>query len=239
VFKNDTGTTQSAPSDFNANCSQIEIKEGAVADIALFKAEVKDTNTGGGTYGVTFAVYDVSDPYDVQVSSSAGDKFQNGVGTTNLTPIVKEGASTITITGWSFVWTLYDKDGVRSGFNNTDKTPSPKTISANTTTSFTISVALAAAPVAGDLIKVVNSAGTVVRVYEVGASSTTTVINIRVTGLTNTWASTVAPTASEFVNGKLYCVLATRSTSGSAAITVTGEDIDVKGTIFCEASKPI
>jgi len=238
VFKNDAGTTQSIPTDFNANCSQIEIKEGAVADIALFKAEVKDTNTNT-VYGVTFAVYDVSDPYDVAIASTAGDKFQNGQGTTNLTPVVKCGAATVDVTGWSFVWTLYDKDGVRSGFNNTDKTPSPKSISANTASSFTISVALAAAPVAGDLIKVVNSSGTVVRVYEVGASSTTTVINIRVTGLTNTWASTVAPTASEFVSGKLYCVLATRSTSASTAITVTGDDIDVKGTIFCEASKPI
>jgi hypothetical protein len=238
VFKNDAGTAQSAPTDFAAACTQLEVKENAVNDIQLFKVEVKDTNTNT-VYGLTFAVYDVSDPYDVAVASTAGDKFQNGQGTTNLSPVVKNGAQVTDITGWSFLWTLYDKDGVRSGFVDTDKTPSAKTISANTTTSFTISVALAAAPAAGSLVKVVNSAGTVIRVYEVGASSTTTVINIRTTGLTNSWASTTTPTASEFASGKLFCVLGTKSTSGSTAVTVTGDDIDVKGTIYCEASKPI
>jgi hypothetical protein len=237
VFKNDAGATQSAPADFSTTCTQIEIKENAVNDIQLFKLEIKDTNTNT-IYGETFAVYDVSDPYDVQIASTGGDKFQNGQGTTNLTPVVKNGASTIDVTGWAFVWTLYDKDGVRSGFVDTDKTPSAKTVSANTTTTITISVALAAAPVAGSLIKVINAAGTTIRVYEV-ASATTTVITIRTTGLTNTWASTVAPTASEFQNGQLFCVLPTRTTSGATPITLTGNDIDVKGTVYCEASKPI
>jgi hypothetical protein len=234
VFKNDAGTVQSAPADFSTTCTQMEIKENAVNDIQIFKVEIKDTNTNT-VYGQTFVVYDVSDPYDVGFTSTGGDKFQNGQGTTNISPVVKNGASTLDITGWTFLWTLYDKDGVRSGFNDTDKTPSAKSISANTTSSFTISVA----PAAGSLIKVINSAGTVIRVYEVGASSTTTVINIRTTGLTYAWASTTAPTASEFVSGQLFCVLPTRSTSGSTAITVTGLDIDVKGTVICEASKPI
>jgi len=243
IFKNDAGTAQSSPTDFSASCTTIEIREGAIADIGLFKAEVKDTVASPNVvYGVTFIVFDVSDPYDVQLNSSAGDKFQNGVGTTIITPVVTLGASVLTLTGWTFVWTIYDKDGVRSGFNDTDKTPSAKTITANTTTAFTISVALAVAPTVGQLIKVVNGAGNVIRVYEVGSGSTTTNIVIRVTGLTNTWASTVAPTASEFsapINGTLYCVLPTRSTTAATGITVTGIDIDVKGTIFCEASKPI
>jgi len=240
AFKNDAGATQSAPTDFNANCSQMEIMENAVNDIQLFKVEVKDTGiTPNITYGQTFVVYDVSDPYDVVISSSAGDKFQNGQGTTNLSPVVKNGAQILDITGWSFLWTLYDKDGARSGIIDTSKTPSARTISANTTTAFTISPALAAAPAAGSLVKIINSAGTVIRVYEVGASSTTTSINIRVTGLTNTWASTTVPVASEFASGKLFCVDGTKSTNGPTAISITGDDIDVKGTVFCEASKPI
>jgi hypothetical protein len=238
VFKNDAGTVQSAPSDYSANCSQLEIKETAVADVQVFRVEVKDTNTNI-VYGCTFVVYDVSDPYDTIVNSSAGDKFQNGQGTTNLSPTVKMGASVIDIASWSFVWTLYDKDGNRSGFVNTDKTPSAKTVSSNTTSAFVISVALAAAPVAGDLVKVVNAAGTVIRTYEVGSSSTTTNIVIRTTGLTNAWASTTAPTANEFQNGKLFCVLASRSSNGTTAITATGDDIDVKGTFNCESWKPI
>ncbi len=239
TFKNAAGVTQAVPTDFDANCKKLMIKETSVADIALYRLDVKDTNTGT-VYTNTFVVNDISDPLDVRIVSSAGDKFQNGIGTTNLSPEVWNGASKVTdLTGWSFIWTLYDKDGNRAAFIDTAKTASAKAVSANTTTSFTISVALALAPVAGDLIKVVSQDGLTIRVYEVGAASTTTVINIRITGLTNTWASAVAPTASQFASGNLYCGLASRTSSAAAAITATGEEIDTKGTVFCEASKPL
>lgn len=239
VFKNAAGTTQSTPTDFNANVKKLVIKEQAVADIAIYRCDIKDTNTTT-VYTNTFVVFDISDPIDVVIRSSAGDKFQNGVGSTNLSPEVWNGATKVTnLTGWSFVWTLYNKDGDRYPFIDVTKTPSDRAISSNTTTSFTIGTALASAPVAGDLIKVVSSDGLTIRIYEVGASSTTTVINIRITGLTNDWASTVAPTANQFQGGTLRCALASRSTSGATAITVTGDEIDTKGTVFCEASKPL
>lgn len=239
AFKNGAGTTQSTPTDFNANVKKLVIKEQAVADIAIYRCDVQDTSTNT-IYTNTFIVYDISDPIDVRILSSAGDKFQNGVGTTNLTPEVWNGAAKVTdLSGWSFVWTLYDKDGNRAPFIDTTKTPSARTISSNSTSSFTISTALASAPVAGDLIKVYSPDGLTIRTYEVGASSTTTVINIRTTGLTNAWVSTVAPTANQFQSGVLYCALPSRSTSGATAITVTGDEIDTKGTVYCEASKPI
>lgn len=239
IFKNGADVTQATPADFSANVKKLNISEKSVLDIGLFKCEIKDTNTNT-IYTATFVVYDISDPMDVRVLSSAGDKFQNGVGTTNLTPEVWSGSSKVaSLTGWAFVWTLYDKDGNRAPFIDTAKTATARAISSNTTSSFTIGTALASAPVAGDLIKVLSSDGLTIRTYEVGASSTTTVINIRTTGLTNAWASAVAPTANQFQGGSLYCGLASRSTSGATVITVTGEEIDTKGTVFCEASKPI
>jgi len=239
IFKNGAGITQTTPTDFNANVKKLVIKEQAVNDIGIYKCEVKDTNTAI-VYTNTFVVFDISDPIDVVIKSSAGDKFQNGVGTTNISPEIWNGAiKQSDLTGWSFVWTLYNKDGDRTSFIDTTKTPSARTISSNTTSSFTISVALSSAPIAGDLIKVISSDGLTIRVYEVGSSSTTTVINIRVTGLTNAWASSVAPTSNQFQSGSLFCGLASRTTTGANAITLTGDDVDVKGTVFCEASKPI
>jgi len=238
VFKNSAGDVQPSPPDFDVSCKRLTIKEVSVNDISLYRVDVKDLNTST-IYTNTFVVYDISDPIDVAIMSSAGDKFQNGIGTTNLTPEVWDGASKVTnLTGWSFLWTLYDKDGNRAAFIDTAKTAIAKSVSANTTTSFTVA-ALASAPVAGDLIKVIAGDGLTIRVYEVGAASTTTVINIRTTGMTNTWASAVAPTANQFASGSLYCGLASRSSSAAAAITVTGEEIDTKGTVFCEASKPL
>ena len=239
-FKNDAGTVQSAPTDFSASCTTIEINEKAVQDIQLFKAEVKDTNTNT-VYGSTFIVYDVSDPYDVKISSSAGDKFQNGIGTTNLTPEVRNGASLIDVTGWTFVWTMYNKDGDRQGFVNTTVTPAARTISGNTTSAFTVSSGISAAASAGQLVKVCKSDGSQLRFYEISAaaSSGATTISIRTSGLTNVWASTVAPVANEYNGGKLFVCDASKNTNGDAAITITGDDVDVKGTIFCEASKPI
>lgn len=239
VFKNGANVTQTTPTDFSANVKKLVISEVSVFDIGLYRCEIKDTNTTT-VYTATFVVYDISDPMDVTILSSAGDKFQNGVGTTNLTPEVWNGSIKVaSLTGWGFAWTLYDKDGNRACFIDTAKTSVAKAISSNTISSFTIGIALLTAPVAGDLIKVISSDGLTIRVYEVGSGSTATVINIRVTGLTNAWASTAAPTANQFQGGSLYCGLASRSTSAATAITVTGEEIDTKGTVFCEASKPL
>lgn len=240
TFKNGADVNQSVPTDFNANVKKLVISEVSVADLALYRVDIKDTNTTT-VYTATFVVYDVGDPVDVKVLSSAGDKFQNGIGTTVLTPEVWNGPSKVSVlTGWSFTWTLYDKDGNRAGFVDTSKTASARAISSNTTTSFTIGTALASAPVAGDLIKVVSADGVTIRTYECASGSTTTVINIRVTGLTNTWASTVAPTANQFQNGSFFCALPSRVTGTTPwQITVTGDDVDTKGTVFCEASKPV
>lgn len=238
LFLNDDDETKSPPSgsNFSPNCSKMVIKEEAVNDIQLFRVEVKDDNPGGGIYGATFVVYDVSDPYDVRINSTAGDKFQNGIGTTLLTPEVKYGASIVDVgSGWSFVWTIYDKDGERSALVSGEA----KNISSNDTTSFTVSPSFASPPLANSLIKVLDKTGFKVQVYEVGTGSTTTKVNIKTTGLTNAWVSTTSPTSQEFQNGKLFVGLAKRDTVGLTPITVTGDDIDVKGTIYCEAYKPI
>lgn len=220
------------------------ISEAAVTDIGIYKVQITDSDTK--TYEQYFTVSDVSDPYDVKPISSSGDKLQNGVGSTTVTPQVYYGSAQVSnLTGWTFTWYFYDRNGKRCGFVDTAKiaTAGGAAITANGTgASATITYSGTSYPfAAGDIVKAVKPDGTAMY-YEV-ASSTTNIVTIR-TPVTNTWlsfASFPAPSAiTDFVGGKLFGCTAggTRTTSGATAITVTGDDIDVKGNIVVEANRP-
>ncbi len=238
AFKDDAGAAVSTPSDFSA-ASQLVISEKSVAEKALYKVTVKDTRTGN-TYAKTFDVYDKADPYDPKIEITGGTVFKNGEGTKTAKPVVTKGARVIDVSSWTFRWYIVRDDAQFpiGGFVDTSKTPTPKTISANTASAFTVP-ALAAAPAAGSLIKVISSDGSLVRVYEVGVGSTTTSVVIRVTGLTNTGVCTVAPTASQFVGGDLYCLVKVKETTGYQTVTITSDDVDGNGDLGYEAYKPI
>lgn len=229
----------------------LTIDETAVADIGIYKVEITDNDTK--TYSAFFTVYDISDPYDTKVISSTGDKLQNGQGSTTLTPEVYYGATKVAdLTGWSFNYYLYDKNGKRAGFVDTAKisTAGGATISAHTTgasAQFTYG-GTSYAFTAGMLIKCVKPNGDAFY-YEVASAGTNTV-TIRAPS-TTTWLNFTdfpAPSATtDFVGGKLYgCTgTGTLATNGlrtvSATpwqITVTGDEIDVKGRILVEANRP-
>lgn len=238
VFKDDAGAVVSAPTDFS-NASQLVINEKSVAEKALYKVTVKDTRTGN-TYSKTFDVYDKSDPYDLKIELSGGNIFKNGEGTKTAKPVVSRGTSIIDVSSWTFKWHIIrdDPSFPVGGFVDTTKTPTAKTISANTTSAFTIP-ALSAAPVAGSLIKVISADGSVNRVYEVGSGSTTTSVVIRITGLSNPGVCTVAPTANQFADGALFCVVKEKSATGYESVTVTSNDVDGNGDIGYDAYKPL
>ena len=94
---------------------------------------------------------------------------------------------------------------------------------------------------AGDIVKAVNPAGAA-SFFEV-ASSVANVVTIR-TPITNTWLNFTnfpAPSAiTDYVGGKLYGCTAggTRSTAASASFVLTGDDIDAKSVIVCDATRP-
>lgn len=227
----------------------IVINESAVADIGIFKVEITDSDSK--TYSQYFTIYDISDPYDVEIISSSGDKLLNGIGSTNLTPKVSYGSTNISdLTNWEFTWYLYDRNGKRGGFVDTTKisTAGGATITANTTgasTQFTYN-GVSYAFQAGMIIKAVKPNGEAFY-YEVASAGTNTV-TIR-TPSVNTWLTFTdfaAPSATnDFVNGKLFgCtgtgtgVNGTRTTSAGAAITLTGDEVDAKARILCEANRP-
>ncbi|MFM1990223.1 MAG: hypothetical protein RJA99_3180 [Pseudomonadota bacterium] len=240
----DLGVNVPASGSGNA-FNTLVINESAIANIGVFRVDITDSDSK--TYSQYFTVYDISDLYTTQVQSTSGDKLQNGQGSTALSPRVFYGPTEVTnLTGWSFTWYLYDRNGKRGGFVDTARisTAGGAAISANTTgTSATITYGgTSYAFAAGDIVKAVKPDGTAF-FYEV-ASSTTNVVTIR-TPSTNTWLNFTdfpAPSsASDFVGGKLYGCTAnggTRTTSAGASITVTGDEVDVKARILCEANRP-
>lgn len=215
----------------------IEISEGAVADIAYFRVEVKDGDNA--LYSTTFVVHDVSDPYTVSIFSTAGEKFQNGVGSTNLSPIVYNGAAQVpSLTGWTFSWSCYNKDGLRAAFVDTSKAVGGRAVPTHAAGSSIPYSGAAFAVTQGDIVKCVNAAGAT-KYFEVGTTGSASPIALRAP-TTNTWLSNGSTvTLDEFKGGMIFPCLATRSSAATAAITVTGTDIDIKGTIICEATKPI
>jgi hypothetical protein len=242
-----------AGSDLNVNIptaagnaqNTLVINESAVVDIGVYRVDITDGDSK--TYTAYFTIYDVSDPYQTIVSSSSGDKLQNGQGSTQLTPRVYYGATEVTpLTGWSFIWTFYDKNGKRGAFVDTAKisTAGGAPITANGTGAsgaFNYS-GTSYAFVAGDIVKAVKPNGDAF-FYEV-ASSVANQVTIR-TPSTNTWLNFTdfpAPSAStDFVGGRLYGCMGSggqRTTSAGAAVVLTGDEVDVKARILCEANRP-
>mgnify|MGYP001164809500 CR=1 FL=1 len=242
TFKNTAGGAASAPADGTwADVKSLVIREDAVSDMLLLQCQAKDAD--GNIWQTNFVVYDVSDPYDVKILGT--NVFKNGNGTCQLTPAVFYGGTQIDISNYSFTWKLFDRNNKKSGFIDTSKTPSAKLISSHTTGSsaaFTISVALAAAPVAGDVIRVISADGLSIESFEVGSGSTKTVINIRAP--VNGFSTNYPATTSQYANGKLWIYKGTgatagqATTTGAASYTVTGDDVDGSGTIYLDAINP-
>ena len=242
----------------------IVIDESLISAIGLFKCSITDT-LESLTYDGYFTVIDKSDPYQVTLISTSGEKLQNGVGNTNIYPVVYYGSSKVTnLTGWSFTWYYWAVDmnsistnptSYRAAFIDTTRTAvaAGRTISANTAgTSSTITYS--GSPISfvnNDIIKVVLTSG-ITRYYEVSGGTNNgtdaSTVTIRATATNSTWLNNgvmnTTPTLSELVNGYLFVGLGTRVTSGgnnsdtAAQINVTGYEIDVKGTILCEANRP-
>lgn len=243
AISSDLNTNIPAAGAGNAH-NTLVISEAAVVDQDVIRVDITDGDAK--TYSEYFTVYDVSDPYELKLVSSSGDKLQNGAGSTNISPVVYYGATQVSsLTGWTFDWYFYDKNGKRAAFIDTTKisTAGGANITANgtgTSATFTYS-GTSYAFAAGDIVKCVKPNGDAFY-FEV-ASSTTNVVTMR-TPTTNTWLSLTnfpAPSATtDFVGGQLFgCVGGgKRTTAGNASITVTGDEIDVKGNIAAEANRP-
>lgn len=264
---------QGLPASGNwGDCKAIVIHESAVTDMAYFKVDIYDS-AENQTYTTFFTIDDKSDPYTMEMFSTAGEKLQNGQGSTNVYPIVYYGASKVPdLTGWTFNWFFYNKDGYVTAFVDTGGTnyAGGKLVLGNTAATganFTITwdgatcgafnqTTYGAAVKVGSIIKIVKADGTV-RFYETNATPSGSTVVLRntysVDGAAVSGTYTIAslsaaglntlPTANEFVNARMFLCTRVRTTSGgplltAAQITITGDDIDIKGNIQCQANMP-
>lgn len=96
----------------------ITVYDAYVANYAVFKCQIKDTDSTSNTYNQYFydtvSIVDQSDVIQVTILSSGGDIFKNGVGSTVLTAKVFRAGADITANyvAGDFKWYRYDKDGV-------------------------------------------------------------------------------------------------------------------------------
>lgn len=87
-----------------------------VTNFAVFQCAIKDTDSSSPTYNTVFkaplTIMDQSDPIALVVSSTGGDVFKNGVGSTVLTAeLYQNGVKITNLTGYTFKWYKYDNAG--------------------------------------------------------------------------------------------------------------------------------
>jgi len=99
-----------------ATTATITIYAAAVESYGVFRCCAKDTDTASATYNSKF--YDVctfidnSDPLQVVITSTGGDVFKNGEGSTVLTAVCYQAGVEVDAAGsGTYTWTKYDKNG--------------------------------------------------------------------------------------------------------------------------------
>ena len=88
----------------------------AVDSYGVYKCIAKDTDSSSSTSGKSFvdtaSFIDNSDPLQVLITSTGGDVFKNGEGTTVLKAVVYQAGVEVDSTGTgTYTWTKYNKDG--------------------------------------------------------------------------------------------------------------------------------
>ena len=116
----------------------LTIYAAAVDSYAVIRCCAKDTDSASATYNSKF--YDVctfidnSDPLQVIVTSTGGDVFKNGVGSTVLTAVCYQAGAEVDASGTgTYTWTKYDKDGNIDTSWGTNGSKTGKTLSVSTT----------------------------------------------------------------------------------------------------------
>lgn len=236
----DIGINLPAANEWSSHNSLV-IHESAINSTGTFRVEAIDSS--GIVHQAYFTVNDVSDPYAVTILSSAGDKIQNSSGSTTLIPLVYYGSEQVSsLTGWQFVWTLYNRAGKRGAFvdSTTTNVSTGREILTNTGgAAATVSHSGSGMGlVAGRIIKCILPNGED-RYYEVASSSGTS-ITLRAPTI-NSWLDYPVLSINEIVGGRLFACVdqgGQQTTNGAAAITVSSNEIDMRCRISCDAIRP-
>lgn len=130
----------------------LTVYAAAVDSYAVFKCCAQDTDSASASYNTKFfdvaTFIDNSDPLQIIVTSTGGDVFKNGQGTTVLTAVCYQAGSEVDAAGnGSYTWTKYNKDGAidtawGTNGSKTGKTLSVSSADVDTKATFMVVVAL-------------------------------------------------------------------------------------------------
>lgn len=112
----------------------LTIYPAAVESYGVFKCCAKDTDSTSSTYNTKFydvaTIIDNSDPLQVIITSTGGDVFKNGEGSTVLTAVCYQAGAEVDASGTgTYTWTKYKKDGTIDTSWGTSGTKTGKTLS--------------------------------------------------------------------------------------------------------------
>ena len=126
--------------------NDIETIRTTISILTEKDAQFQQTIDGLNSYVATFI--DNSDPLQIIVTSTGGDVFKNGQGTTVLTAVCYQAGSEVDAAGnGSYTWTKYNKDGVvdtswGTNGSKTGKSLSVSSADVDTKATFMVVVAL-------------------------------------------------------------------------------------------------
>ena len=108
---------------------QLVVYATAITNIGVFKCIIKDTDTDSATYNQelfdTVSFIDNTDPFVVQITSTGGDVFKNGEGSSTLTAKLFQAGAEIDADGktYTYTWKKYKNDGtLDTSWSKTGKT---------------------------------------------------------------------------------------------------------------------
>ena len=116
----------------------ITVFAAAVDSYAVFKCVATDSDSTSSTYNSTFTdvatFIDNSDPIQVVITSTGGDVFKNGQGSTVLTAVCYQAGTEIDADGkGTYTWTKYNKNGAIDTGWGTSGSKTGKTLSVSNT----------------------------------------------------------------------------------------------------------
>ena len=114
--------------------NEIIIFPNQVLNYGVFKAQIKDTDPASPNYNSYFydtcTIADQSDPIQITITSTGGDTFKNGVGSSTLTAKVFQAGAEVDVAGskYTYTWNVFDSNGTASTFNGGASTKTGKTV---------------------------------------------------------------------------------------------------------------
>ena len=127
------------PSDVTGNITGVTTNEVTVyavfvPDLCVLECIIKDTDSASNTYNQCFkdtvTIIDQTDTIQIQITSTGGDVFKNGAGSSTLTAKVYQAGAEIDASGtkYTYTWTVFDQNGNASTFSGGASSKTGKSI---------------------------------------------------------------------------------------------------------------